>query len=142
MKTLFKTFSMILIALVLGIFSCSKDDGPPPTTAELLAHKWFLVKRQDLSTSPPTVFMADACGRKTSNNFLEDGTFIFEGFQYNANNTCVSEFGPILYTYSISPDEERIIVNVGMDTHTYNIDVLTETEFVYTWASTKYYFDR
>ncbi|MEZ4792126.1 MAG: hypothetical protein R2783_01200 [Gelidibacter sp.] len=71
MKTLFKTFSIVCIVLALGMTSCSKNDDspPPPTTEELLAHKWFLVKRQDLSTSPPTDMIANACEKDSYFDF-------------------------------------------------------------------------
>ncbi|MEZ4792124.1 MAG: lipocalin family protein [Gelidibacter sp.] len=129
MKTHFKTFSIVLIVLTLGITSCSKDDGPPPpTTAELLAHKWFVVKVEELTTAPPTVYVADACGQNSYFDFQPNGNFKLKFFGLDMGN-CEVDFEATA-NYVLSDDETEIIFSDGMSTVTWPIETLTETELV------------
>ncbi|MEZ4793399.1 MAG: lipocalin family protein [Gelidibacter sp.] len=132
MKTLFKKISILLIVLASGMSSCSKnDDSPPPTTAELLTNKWFLVKQEDLSTTPPTVYVADACEQNGNLNFMANGALSLETFSMDVNSACVSD-GVETGSYVLSANEDQLQITTGSPpgTETWDIDTLTQSELI------------
>ncbi len=136
MKTTPKVYSLLLVLLLfVAASSCSnKDDDnnspPEPTVAELLAHKWFLFKREVNGT----VQLADACIEQTYLDFKSDGSFTFQEFDYDNNQNCVNS--PVtLGAYSLSSDETKIMVTGAFGDQTLTINSISETELVLTFMN-------
>ncbi|APY10868.1 hypothetical protein BWZ22_06280 [Seonamhaeicola sp. S2-3] len=130
MKTLIKNYKLLFVLVLLtSFFSCSSDDdATEPTTAELLAHKWFIVKQVDNSTTPVTEFIADECEQNIYYNFYNDGTLVAESFGFNGTD-CEST-GIEVVTYVLSDDENQILLTSEGSTNATNIITLTKTELV------------
>lgn len=145
MKTLFTTTAKICAVLfVMASFSsCSSDDDSAPTRAELLSNKWYLVQQEDLSTSPPTVEIADDCEQNTYFNFLDDGGLIAESFVLDIDSNCVSQ-SLVAATYDLTDDGEQIYLTSGSppSTQVVNIESLTESELVISNSDVNIFFSR
>lgn len=109
--------------------SCSnKDDDnnpPPPTVAELLAHKWFYLKREN--SGGTIIEQADPCSGQTFLDFKSDGTFTFQEFGMNSAGICdhssVETGG-----YILSADETKLMVTGPFGDETLPIKYISETE--------------
>jgi hypothetical protein len=138
MKTTLKITNYLLSILFLFTFSCSSDDDntPEPTVSELLANKWFTEKREDTSTTPSTIEILDVCEQQTYYNFLNDGTLIVKSYYLEADDVC-TEQGAYVYTYILSADGQRIVIQEGNLTNTINlvIDTISTTSLTVYEAS-------
>lgn len=130
MKKIFKKFSIALILLAIVSTSCTKDDDIPtqPTKADLLAHKWYYVQQEDLSTTPPTVTVSDACGQTSYFNFTSDGHLVVESFGLNMG-ACESQ-GLRAYPYDIDASGTYLFATNGTFVEVYPIETLTESSLV------------
>ncbi|WP_418508718.1 lipocalin family protein [Corallibacter sp.] len=146
MKTFMKPLNAFIIVIsMISLFSCSNDDDvlilpPEPTTQELLANKWYLEKRVNTSTTPPTTYEANDCEKNTYFDFNNDGIIIAESFGLNGGN-CESlslESG----TYSLNNNEDQIIITDSGSTQIVNILTLSSTELVISFNTTEIHFMR
>ena len=137
MKTLINNYKLYLLVTLVTLFiSCSSDDDAPeptpePTTAELLANKWYFVKVVDNTTTPPTETILDDCQQNSYLDFKEDGSIVQEQF-FLDGSSCASS-GISYLAYTLNDDENQISMILEDDsTVIAPINVLTETELVIT----------
>ncbi|MDC8001130.1 lipocalin family protein [Aequorivita todarodis] len=119
---------LIIALFVMASFtSCSKKDDapPPPTKAELLAHKWFFSKWEDPSDG--TFRLADSCTEQTFFDFKTDNTFLSQEFDYDSGNVCTHGLVDIS-TYILTENDTKIMVTNSMGGQsTFIINSLSET---------------
>ena len=136
MKTTTSTLRLIIVLfLMASLNSCSNkdDDNPPPapTVAELLAHKWFFLKREN--SGGTVIKQADACTGQTFLDFKSDGTFTFQEFDYDSAHICdhspVEDGG-----YTLSADETKLMVTGPFGDDTLPIKYISETELALVFA--------
>ena len=138
MKTFMKPLNAFIIVISMkSLFSCSNDDDvlilpAEPTTAELLANKWFLVKQIDNSTTPPTTYSADSCEQNTYFDFNDEGILIAETFSLNGA-VCESQ-GLEALTYALNNNDDQLILTQGTTTQVADIVNLSKTELIITLA--------
>ncbi|WP_417854140.1 lipocalin family protein [Xanthomarina gelatinilytica] len=137
MNTHINNYRLYLVVTLVTLFiSCSSDDESPepipePTTAELLANKWYFVKVVDNTTTPPTETILDDCQQNGYLEFMDEGSLVQEQF-YLDGSSCTSS-GMDNLTYILSEDESQISMTFENNSTTIAlIDVLTETELVIT----------
>lgn len=145
MKTLFQTYRFAIVLILLFPFSsCSSDDDstPEPTTEELLANQWFLKTLEDLTVTPSTIEVADACEQNSYYNFLPSGDLLVEEFSFDVDDNCVSNIGVLVLSYSLNADETQIIALDGTESTILTLESVTETELIISLPSQRVTFER
>ena len=144
MKTQIQKFKILVLLMVSAtlLTSCSSDDDSGPTSADLLANKWYIVKTEDHSVDPPIETIADECQQNIYFNFLPDGGFIGETFYYDGD-VCESA-GVQAATYDISADGDQIYLSIGTPPtlSVLTIEVLTSEDLVIVQDTQKLFFTR
>jgi len=144
MKTFSQTYRITFVLLLfLSFSSCSNDDdsAPEPTTEELLANKWFLKITEDLSATPPTSTVANACQQNTYFNFLSTGELLAEEFDMDMNDTCLSN-SITTFTYSLTANDSQIIVTDGDEPTILALESINETQLILSVSSQRITFER
>src|SRR5690554_2245218 len=145
MRTRNKALRLIIALFVMAfIISCSKKDDapPPPTKAELLAHKWFFYKWEEPSDG--TLKLADNCTVQTYFEFKTDKTFHSQEFDYDSGHVCTHSSIEVS-TYTLTENDTKILITGSTgDQSTLIINSLSETVLVVVFegSTTIYTFKR
>ncbi|MCB0508358.1 MAG: lipocalin family protein [Chitinophagales bacterium] len=134
MKTILTTNKLLLvIALFITLISCSRNDDLEiePTTAELIAHKWFMVKTE--TQNPVVIHIANACGQQSYFDFTVPNQVKSENKYMLESGDCESQ-GVQEGVYSISKEgnDEFLLINLNGTSIQLKINSLTTSELIVT----------
>ena len=125
---------LFLMAVLVGLLSCKKDDKTSLTKTEMLTGKYWITTSMTVS---PAVMVAgtpitdiwaqaDACSKDDLQKFDTPNLFTADE---GATKCDVNAPQTTTGTWSFNSDQTVISVTQGTDTYSYNIINLSESEF-------------